>query len=721
MPLNGKNAILKGFPDRKIASEQEISSWWRDGSTNNIGIITGGGLVVLDVDHDPDKGAFGYEDLAELESENGELPMTWVAKSGGGGEHYYFHCTESAKLKNRARFYGALDIRTDGGYIVTPPSIHPDSGREYEWDADRNPGNTELAELPGWLYELLPKHEEQTERKNRPSGNSKTATFKEGSRNQELCSLAGKMRRQGLTVDEIEAALQTINENRCNPPLERVEVSTIAASVGRYEPGASNSLKPADFSDSGNATVFAREYGRKAKYADALGWLYWNGKKWEEDEHKVLSLAMNYTERLLNQARSEEWTAATEAANANSIVKANPSDQQAKEAAETAQKKADSADSFLKFAQKSRDANRTRNLLELSKAFLSIPIADLDGNPAELNTPAGIVNLTNGEIRAHTPDAMCTKITSVSPGKTGEDMWEDFLNTITGEDGSLKGFLQLVAGMALHGKVYEERMVIAYGGGGNGKSTFFNALLEVLGDYAGLFNVETLISEKGNKGANIATLKGKRLILAGELDEGKRLMTGTLKRLTSTDKIVSEKKFKDPEEFTPSHTLVMFTNHLPRVESTDRGTWRRLLLCPFENVIQKNKNIPNFGSVLVKEAGPAILQWAIKGAINFARNGYQLVIPDVVEEETETYRERENWLENFIRECCTLGPDRKDGARELYNAYREWATGQNEYIRREREFSAAMTDYGFAFTKPNGKKIWKGVEATKSQFYRVAG
>ena len=147
-------------------------------------------------------------------------------------------------------------------------------------------------------------------------------------------------------------------------------------------------------------------------------------------------------------------------------------------------------------------------------------------------------------------------------------MWLDFLNTITCGDASLAGFLQLVAGMASIGKVFHEGIIIANGSGRNGKSTFFNALGAVLGDYTGHMNIETLTTDRQNRGPELATLRGKRLVIAGELEEGKRLSNATVKRIASTDVIRAEQKYRSPEDIIPSHTLVLYTNHLPRVGST---------------------------------------------------------------------------------------------------------------------------------------------------------
>ena len=299
-------------------------------------------------------------------------------------------------------------------------------------------------------------------------------------------------------------------------------------------------------------------------------------------------------------------------------------------------------------------------------------------------------------------------------------MWTDFLDTITQGDGSLRGFLQLVAGMALHGKVYHEGLILAHGAGRNGKSTFFNALAAVLGDYAGSIDIDTFTTDRQNRGAALATLRGKRLVIAGELEEGRRLSVATVKKVCSTDRITAEEKYRMPETFTPSHTLCLFTNHLPRVGSTDPGTWRRLIVVPFRATIPTQGSRSNYGDILVKEAGPSVLAWAIEGAVNFARNGYQLQTPDVVEEVTEQYRGQEDWVGNFIAECCTTAADARTGAAELYQAYRAWAERSGDYVRRLPDFNAAMEAAGFQKVAPKNRKTWVGLSLSTTPIYSIA-
>ena len=207
-----------------------------------------------------------------------------------------------------------------------------------------------------------------------------------------------------------------------------------------------------------------------------------------------------------------------------------------------------------------------------------------DAQENYLNTPVATIDLKKGldGARPHNPEDLLTKITNASPGDEGKDLWDDALQLFFCGDQDLIGYVQETVGLAAIGKVYEEALVIAYGEGRNGKSTFWNTVSRVLGTYSGAISADALTAGcRRNVKPEIAELKGKRLIIAAELEEGMRLSTSILKQLCSTDQIRGEKKFKDPFDFTPSHTVVLYTNHLPKVSASDDGTWRRLIVIPF--------------------------------------------------------------------------------------------------------------------------------------------
>ncbi len=149
-------------------------------------------------------------------------------------------------------------------------------------------------------------------------------------------------------------------------------------------------------------------------------------------------------------------------------------------------------------------------------------------------------------------------------------------------------------------------------------------LARTLGSYSGSISADALtVGCKRNVKPEMAELKGKRLVIAAELEEGVRLNTSIVKQLCSTDEITAEKKYKDPFKFTPTHTIVLYTNHLPRVGANDDGTWRRLIVIPFGAKIHGKSDIKNYADYLyetqVERFCPGLLRALRKPSIIISR------------------------------------------------------------------------------------------------------
>ncbi len=218
-PRDKRPATENGFKSATTDS-QRIAGWWDKYPDCNIGIATGqvsGGLVVVDLDIDEDKGINGYETLKRWQKEHGELPDTWQSITGRGGYHLFFK--DSAKNKSRANLYEGIDIRADGGYIVAPPSIHP-NGNCYEWE--QGPGDSiGIAQADSRVAEFLLGI--------RPSGRDKKGfqepeTIPEGGRVKTMVQLIGSLKGKGLGNEAIKAAVQEENSSRCVPPLTAQEL-----------------------------------------------------------------------------------------------------------------------------------------------------------------------------------------------------------------------------------------------------------------------------------------------------------------------------------------------------------------------------------------------------------------------------------------------------------------------------------------------------------------
>jgi bifunctional DNA primase/polymerase-like protein/primase-like protein len=161
-------------------------------------------------------------------------PRTPTVKTGGGGLHIFFQLPSDIEAKNRISILSGLDIKADGGFVVTSPSLH-ESGERYEWLPGLAPWEVELAPIPRWLSNLLSKPKRRKVM-GRAVGSK---PIPEGQRHDSLLRMAGALRRQGATPEDIEAVLLAVNDRRCAPPLPAEEVSRIAESAEDWEPGSS--------------------------------------------------------------------------------------------------------------------------------------------------------------------------------------------------------------------------------------------------------------------------------------------------------------------------------------------------------------------------------------------------------------------------------------------------------------------------------------------------
>jgi len=235
----GKHPRTKnGFYDATTDLKQ-IDEWWGVFyPQGNIGVPTGKTTGLLVVDIDPRNG--GPTDRSDIAERLGLLPETAEVITGSGGRHLYFKYAGGSVPPS---LEPGIDLKGDGGYTILPPSLHS-SGRRYEHDglqghkALLNPAPIPLPLLQRIADKL------QADAAKRANGNGNHPAdgerIPEGQRSSTLTSLAGTMRRRGMSEDEIAAALLVVNEKRCEKPLPESEVRTIAKSVGRYAPADDN-------------------------------------------------------------------------------------------------------------------------------------------------------------------------------------------------------------------------------------------------------------------------------------------------------------------------------------------------------------------------------------------------------------------------------------------------------------------------------------------------
>ena len=188
-----------------------------------------------------------------------------------------------------------------------------------------------------------------------------------------------------------------------------------------------------------------------------------------------------------------------------------------------------------------------------------------------------------------------------------------------------------------------------------------------------------------------------------------------VKQLCSVDPIEAEKKFKDPFHFDPSHTLVLYTNHLPKVSANDDGTWRRLIVIPFNAKIVGNSDIKNYGDYLYENAGPAILAWVINGAKKAFDKGFKFERPKVVVDAVEAYREENDWLGQFLEDFCDVAPSYEAKSGELYQCYRAACLQAGEYVRSTTDFYSCLEKAGYEKRRRSYGRVVVGLRLKEGQ------
>lgn len=556
----------------------------------------------------------------------------------------------------------------------------------------------------------------------------------EGSRNKTMSHYAGRIiKRLGNTE---EAHKQFLKEaEKCSPPLDDAELAGIwasavkfgakvAAQEGYIPPEQYNQdflLMPEDFSDVGQAIVLSREYMDRLRFSPATDYIVFNGSFWEESQPNAQGIAQELTARQLEEAETEIQRCMKEMSeNGAWAMLAAMGAKKAMAAFSEAQRRSfekyERAETYRKYAIKRRDTKYISAALKEARPMIQIEQRVLDADEFLLNLPSGTCDLRTGAVREHNAQDYITKQTAVDPSGDGVDIWEDALQTFFQGDADLIRYVQEIVGLAAIGKVYIEALVIAYGEGRNGKSTFWNTIARVLGTYSGNMSADTLtVGCKRNVKPELAEAKGKRMIIAAELEEGMRLNTSNVKQLCSTDEIYAEKKYKAPFSYVPTHTLVLYTNHLPRVGAIDQGTWRRLIVIPFNAKIEGKADIKNYSDFLFKTAGGAVLSWIIEGAKRVIASDYKIVQPKVVQDAIQKYKENNDWLSHFLDDCCEVGDDFEAKSGEFYNAYRSYCLQMGEYTRSTTDFYSALESTGVVRKRTRTGVIIYGLKL-KSEF-----
>ena len=212
-------------------------------------------------------------------------------------------------------------------------------------------------------------------------------------------------------------------------------------------------------------------------------------------------------------------------------------------------------------------------------------------------------------------------------------------------------------GCALTGEINVQKLFIAVGNGSNGKSTLFEVIKAVVGDYSITVQADSLMQKSTASGSaaspDIARLRGARLVTIAEGDRSHKLNEALVKQVTGNDRIVARPLYGDLFEFTLQCNFIMHTNYLPKIRGTDDGIWRRMAPIPFNASFTGNKIKKNLQEKLLKESA-GILNWALEGCQLFLKEG--LDEPQSVLDAKEAYRTASDNVRQFAEQELVITP-----------------------------------------------------------------
>ena len=435
------------------------------------------------------------------------------------------------------------------------------------------------------------------------------------------------------------------------------------------------------FTDLGNAERLVRRHGRDIRWVpDWKAWLVWNGRYWERDTNGAIMRLMFDVVRAIPEEADDEGT--------------------------------------KKFAARSEGLQRLGAAIEVAKSLPGIAVRSdaLNQNRDIVVVRDGTVELRTRTVREHRREDLVTTVMLWD----GELAWYDdrslcptwLASLATWQpDGEILAFLQILAGYALTGHVRERNMVIFWGIGRNGKSTFVEALRATFGDHAHQSSTDLVMQRRGADAGQatpeLAVLQGKRLVVMDETSEGGRLDEARVKWITGGDSISARRLYGDPFTFQPTHTIILTTNHRPVIRSGGEAIWDRIQQVPWNTRIDDARLDRSLPQKLLDER-PGILSWIVMGASMWYE--YGLTPPASVKSATDDYRAGSDWFGLWMDECCVVGDAQVATSKDLHRAYDTWATEAGERDLSIISLGRILSERGFKQARDRrGRRAWQGI------------
>lgn len=674
-PLAYRNKVpaIEGGCKAATTEKSKIERWWNQNPRYNIGIATGNksnGLVVIDLDVDKNKGIDGYEVLRDWQNKHGELPETWQSITGRGVYHYFYK--DTITHSNKVGLYEGVDIRGEGGYIVAPPSVHP-NGNTYEWEQE--PKEYEIAQVDDIVNDFF-KGEKQRIDSEHKTNFKVPELIPEGKRVDTIVRLIASLRTKGLDDDAIKAAVRVENEKRCNPPLKEKELekavfpalkrdwqvnspyynnfNAMNENDNKYvnevlkKLNELNAVERFPMNDRGSADLFATIFKNVSRYNPTKkDWMYYDKTRWTAD-----------TEGMRAKRNAKML--------ADVLVRYSV----------TASLPDDKRQSYIKYAAGMMNYRNRNVMITDAKDLNFFENTELDKDDFLINCRNCVLDLSEDQpkVLEHNADLLLSKICNASynPAATCT-LWEKTVNEIMQGDTAKIKYLQKMSGRFLTGDTSEEEFYIFFGATTrNGKSTITEILLYLLGDYATTISPESL-AIKANKDSrtaspDIAKLAGTRLVVASEPPRRMLFDSSLVKTLTGRDTVSARFLHENEFQFKPKFKLILNSNYLPVISDKTVFSSNRVKVVPFERHFTEKEQNKHLKEQLQQEID-GILNWCIQGLSLYRKEG--LEPPTAVQIATHEYSEDSDKIGKFISECLEKS-DENLAAKDVYEKYSQW-------------------------------------------------
>lgn len=430
--------------------------------------------------------------------------------------------------------------------------------------------------------------------------------------------------------------------------------------------------------DKGNGLLFAEIMRGKMVYIpEGKFWLQWQGHRWAEMYDQQAEAAVEKVAEEFAKAKARE-----EEAQRNAVAEEDM------EAAGFHKRNAAVFRSAINQLHTPKGVGACLKMSLANDAPLLVPADQLDLDPYIMGCTNGLLDLRTGESRPGQPEDYVTR--SCRGEWKGIDtpapLWEQTVLEVFGDRPEVAAYFHKLIGYAYFGKVTEKIFVILLGEeGDSGKTTLFEILYAITGDYAAPMPVEMLLDPGKGRVENpnaptpaIMTLKGLRLTWASEPGENRRFSVERIKLMSGNDSLVGRYGYdKRMQAFEPSHTLFVLTNHKLRAPANDTPFWSRvrLLDCPYSFVANprpgtnQRQRRENLKRDIVEQEASGVLAWIARGYMAYVAEG--LEPPEAVQKATASYRREEDIAAEFIEECLEPFND-YIYANDLYELFKAW-------------------------------------------------